>query len=505
MTDQWYYAVGKDKIGPLPESKIIELILNGQITLKDLLWKKGMPQWQKAEVIPLLVPIFNQKDASGTPPPLPVEDAPPSLLSAGNEVISKIKSFGSFFTQKASPSAPVSVPVSALVPVQPPKNPLDFITKIFGNNSKPDSLSAAIPEDSSGDESPSFVLNDGFIIPESEVRDKNKVTGEIVFDTKSLDKEVTLYNIKRGVLTLLIDEEFVGGAGDAQDGIHGEDFDTSIGRHVLKLKFTKTKQRGVFISRGTKFIQVEQVHSVYFEKPGHYKIELIATDVALDDFPPLRIVATLISKAKEKLGQSLYFKKLLVGLWEDTNNVGSSIMFTNDGALIRNDGLMAKYRWIEKYKLEVNDLYKKVSFILEVISISQYQMILSQDGQNLVLKKGKSLTEIEIEKEKELMLKQAHLRSETFKNNAIGVGTLLMSGGIAILSAGVGIGAAAAGAASSGGNSSDNSISGNDPNNGMKRCRRCNGCGKSRDIISGSYSNTEKCHMCKGAGWGYHC
>ena len=82
------------------------------------------------------------------------------------------------------------------------------------------------------------------------------------------------------------------------------------------------------------------------------------------------------------------------------------------------------------------------------------------------MKKGKSLTEIEIEKEKEVMLKQAHLRSETFKNNAVGVGTLLMSGGVAILSAGVGIGAAAAGAgigmvgaASSGGNSSNDSSS----------------------------------------------
>ena len=162
MTDQWYYAVGKDKIGPLPESKIIELILNEQITLKDLLWKKGMPQWQKAELIPLLVPFFNQKDASGTPPPLPVEVAPPSLLiSAGNDAILKIKSFGSFFTKK------VSDPVSAPVPVPPPKNPLDFISKIFGNNSKPDSLSAAIPEDSSGSGSASFVLNDGFIVPES--------------------------------------------------------------------------------------------------------------------------------------------------------------------------------------------------------------------------------------------------------------------------------------------------------------------------------------------------
>lgn len=451
MTDQWYYAVGKDKIGPLPESKIKELILNGQITLKDLLWKKGMPQWQKAEVIPSIVQYFSQKDTAVTPPDLPTEDGPPLLDVADNSVISKIKSFGSFFSQKASTA--------------------------FG-----------VFDDKSG----LFQLIDDFVVPKSDIRDENKVTGEIVFETKSLWMAGKI--LEGGVLTLLIDEIFVGGSGSAEYGIHGEDIETNIGRHFLKLKYEN-------------ILNSEQEFPIHFQKPGHYKIELIPKKTFVSTLPPLRVVATLIGKAKEKLGSSLYLKKLLVGLWEDTNNVGSNIMFTNDGALIRNDGLMAKYNWVEKYKLQVNDLYKNTSFILDVISINQFQMILNQDGQNLVLKKGKSLKEIEMQKEKELMLKQAHLRSEIFKNNAIGVGTMLMGGGLAVLSAGVGIGAAVAGAASSSSSSSKDPNKGlkepdnrqNDPNSGMKRCQSCGGQGFK---YSGN-GNSTVCGYCGGKGWGY--
>ena len=69
MTDQCYYAVGKDKIGPLPESKIKELILNGQITLKDLLWKKGMTTWLRLEKVDEFAEFLNLKKDENTPPP----------------------------------------------------------------------------------------------------------------------------------------------------------------------------------------------------------------------------------------------------------------------------------------------------------------------------------------------------------------------------------------------------------------------------------------------------
>lgn len=418
MADQWYYAVGNEKTGPFPESKIKELILNSQLKLNDLVWKKGMTNWDKIENMP----EFVSKDQD-CPPPLPINQVLPST-------------------------------------------------------------------------------NEGLVV-------SNKVTVEVNIGKNSFAHDS--YHIH-----IFVDEEFVGGSASLKDGVHGDSFQTSLGLHSIKLAVISSKNEILrykmynimFENGGHHILDFKDLpDSMAKEKPvGFFSGVMKGLAKAFGDFPESFLI-NRVGEAKEKLEPSLYFKKMILGLWEDTNNVGSSIMFTNDGALIRNDGLMAKYQWIEKYKLQVNDLHKKDSFIIDVISVNKFQMILSLEGQNLVLKKGKSLTEIEIENEKELMLKQAHLKSQAFKNNAIGVGTMLMGGGLAVLSAGVGIGAAVAGAASSSSSSSKDPNKGlkepdnrqNDPNRGMKRCQSCGGQGFK---YSGN-GNSTVCGYCGGKGWGY--
>jgi hypothetical protein len=45
----WYYAIEGQSIGPLSENNISELIKNGQITEKTLLWRSGFEEWCNAE------------------------------------------------------------------------------------------------------------------------------------------------------------------------------------------------------------------------------------------------------------------------------------------------------------------------------------------------------------------------------------------------------------------------------------------------------------------------
>ena len=71
MADQWYYSKQGQRIGPVSEEQINQLVSSGQIQPTDLAWKQGMGQWTKVSQL--------------FPPPTD-PDAPPPTVSSHQQV-----------------------------------------------------------------------------------------------------------------------------------------------------------------------------------------------------------------------------------------------------------------------------------------------------------------------------------------------------------------------------------------------------------------------------------
>ena len=411
MSEKWYYATGSEKIGPVDHLQIGTLISGGQLNLKDLVWKKGMPNWDKIENIPDFIKFTNNQIDENLPPPLPANKDLPNATTDKNLVSS------------------------------------------------------------------------------------DNVTCEINFDGG------IFYN---GYIHIFAEEQFIGGCDRLKDGVHGETFQTKIGLRSLKMIYTE-------YDSWLASQNCEKIYRLQFDKSGHYIINFRTLPESLgkdkiggffgnvikgltDSFSilPKSFSINRIGYAKEKLDPSLYFKKMIVGLWKNTNNNDLSILMTNDGALMRADGLMAKYSWSEKYKINVCGISSDEKFEFQIISLNSKQLILSHKGQSLHLIKGKTLTELEIEKEKEIFQKEAQKKSEIFQNYASSIGSLMLKGGVAVLSAGAGIAGVCIGigAAASSGNSSNDG----QPKLG-KVCKKCRGKGI-EDFLGKPFS----CSDCAGTG-----
>lgn len=56
MSQDWYYAVNNQQLGPVSEAELRDLADRGKLGPRDLVWKDGMPQWAPAETVPGLLP-----------------------------------------------------------------------------------------------------------------------------------------------------------------------------------------------------------------------------------------------------------------------------------------------------------------------------------------------------------------------------------------------------------------------------------------------------------------
>jgi hypothetical protein len=66
--DKWYYSWNGEKIGPVSIAELERLVEDGTLEPTDLVWTKGMPDWQPASRVPAL-PFPDE------PPPLPNSQA----------------------------------------------------------------------------------------------------------------------------------------------------------------------------------------------------------------------------------------------------------------------------------------------------------------------------------------------------------------------------------------------------------------------------------------------
>lgn len=73
MTAEWYYAEGKEKVGPVTEAQLQELARSGGLARTDVVWKEGMAKWTEAGTVPGL---FAVPASAVSHPPIPRTDSP---------------------------------------------------------------------------------------------------------------------------------------------------------------------------------------------------------------------------------------------------------------------------------------------------------------------------------------------------------------------------------------------------------------------------------------------
>lgn len=64
-TSSYYVAVNGNPAGPFSIPTLTQMVVSGQLTANDLVWKNGMGEWQKAAIVDELKSLFN------TIPPIP--------------------------------------------------------------------------------------------------------------------------------------------------------------------------------------------------------------------------------------------------------------------------------------------------------------------------------------------------------------------------------------------------------------------------------------------------
>ena len=57
---EWYYAYEGLQVGPVSETEFQSLVNNGQISSETLVWREGMPQWQKYGELPAQPAVYSQ-------------------------------------------------------------------------------------------------------------------------------------------------------------------------------------------------------------------------------------------------------------------------------------------------------------------------------------------------------------------------------------------------------------------------------------------------------------
>ncbi len=71
MSDDWYYALGQERQGPVGEGEMARLAASGAITRQTLVWRPGMEGWESAQeaLPPHMRPAgWTGADAASPPP-----------------------------------------------------------------------------------------------------------------------------------------------------------------------------------------------------------------------------------------------------------------------------------------------------------------------------------------------------------------------------------------------------------------------------------------------------
>ncbi len=76
MKAEWFYAKNKQKVGPVTEEQLKELVRSGELSRNDMVWKEGMAKWTEAGQVEGLFPA--PANLTAGPPPLPPDEPAPT-------------------------------------------------------------------------------------------------------------------------------------------------------------------------------------------------------------------------------------------------------------------------------------------------------------------------------------------------------------------------------------------------------------------------------------------
>jgi hypothetical protein len=68
MSQTWYYVLKGQRLGPVDEAAIAQLVSSGQLLQDDYVWKKGFENWKKLKDVSELQAIESDSAPSWTPP-----------------------------------------------------------------------------------------------------------------------------------------------------------------------------------------------------------------------------------------------------------------------------------------------------------------------------------------------------------------------------------------------------------------------------------------------------
>ena len=80
--EQWWYAVGDERSGPIELTALHALFHQGVIDTRTLAWHSGMPEWQRIGDIAALADLVQPRQADAPPPLFPAPQAPASATES---------------------------------------------------------------------------------------------------------------------------------------------------------------------------------------------------------------------------------------------------------------------------------------------------------------------------------------------------------------------------------------------------------------------------------------
>ncbi|MBU1171787.1 MAG: RDD family protein [Proteobacteria bacterium] len=70
---KWYYAIGKERMGPIEDAEFEACVKNGQITEKTMVWNSTLPGWKRLMEVP---DYLGKTQTPEAVPDMPAEGAP---------------------------------------------------------------------------------------------------------------------------------------------------------------------------------------------------------------------------------------------------------------------------------------------------------------------------------------------------------------------------------------------------------------------------------------------
>lgn len=277
-------------------------------------------------------------------------------------------------------------------------------------------------------------------------KDEKRVTGELHFVGKGGGNPGGLIGLKEQ-LAVFLDKERIG-TGSYVDGFRLQ-FESVVGSHSVTIK--EEKQVGGVAKLMTAGVNLglEKTYRVTFKEPGHYEVEFLPPSgfkakLGLEKLPADAEVAHT-GPALRSTAVSEERTTALVGLWQDVGGSGLGFLFTPDSAMVRDDGLASKFRWIGRDAIELYAEGCDATVVFHILSLGSHELVLKAGEAAGHFKRGLTITQVEMQRrEAEARQRQAET-AQTFRDAAVGVSSLLAAGGFAVLCGGVGVGAAAAG------------------------------------------------------------